>query len=84
MKDLRIRSVWIRMSPKSNVFRREKEIETQTWRRRPCEDRGKDCSDAPRSQRLPADARGLKRQRRSLPSSFQRKLNTAKTLISGF
>lgn len=67
---IKMRSLWIRVDPKSNDCPFIKQETTETEGRRSCEDRGRDGSDATRSQGMPEAIRTQKRQRR-LPLVFR-------------
>lgn len=74
-------SLWIRVDPKSNDCPFIKQETTETQGRRSCEDRGRDGSDATRSQGMPGAIGNQKRQRR-LSTSLWRKRSPANTRIS--
>lgn len=67
---IKMRSLWIRVDPKSNDCPFIKQETTETQGRRSCEDRSRDGSDATRSQGMPEAIRTQKRQRR-LPLVFR-------------
>lgn len=66
----------------TGVSREERNRERHTGRKRSCEDRGRDWSDAAASQGMPGAVRNWERPERTLPWSLRRKCGLANTFIS--